>query len=88
MLLLGNALAEEVNVAKRENGKKGRKVIANILSGHIIRKYQLKSLVNKRTGINQRQTNSGPKKCDRVPRQLRQPVAKEKTKNRVIEFLK
>ncbi|XP_060564869.1 uncharacterized protein LOC132724071 [Ruditapes philippinarum] len=88
MLLLGSALAEEVSGARKDNGKKGRKVIANILSGKIIKKYKLKSLLNKNTGINRKTNFNGSKKCDKVPRQVKQPIVREQIANRVVEFLK
>lgn len=50
-LLLGNVLSEEISDSRKQNGKKGRKVIASILSGNILRKYKLKRLLNKNTGL-------------------------------------
>jgi hypothetical protein len=83
MLLLESSLAEEVSGARKNNGKKGRKVIANILSGKIIKKYKLKSLLNKNTGINPKTNFNGSKKCDKVPRQVKQPIVREQIANKV-----
>ena len=86
-LLLGNVIMSEIDDARRNNGRKGRKVIANILSGKLLKKYKLKRMLNKYTGISRKIKESTSKKCDRVTKQEKQPSLGKEKRDKVIDFL-
>jgi hypothetical protein len=59
---LGNVIITDgINDARKYNGRKGRKVVANILSGKLIKKYKLKTLINKYTGVSRKAKESATK---------------------------
>ena len=80
-------IADQLGSARKQNGRKGRKVLANIVSGKLLKKYKMKSHMNKATGISRKIKESTTKKCDTTPRQERLPILREQKRKNVIEFL-
>ena len=50
-LLFNHVVTGEIKAARQSTGQKGKTIIANVLSGQIVRKYNMKSMVAKYTGV-------------------------------------
>lgn len=85
-LLLGGVIYDEIQGKRKDNGKKGRQAIANIISGKLLKKYRLQSFLNKHTGISRR-SKCRSQRCDTIPKQQRQPVLREIKRQKVKDFL-
>ena len=66
-LVLANAMAEEIKDAWKCNGQKG-KIIARVISGQIIKKYQFKTKLSSLMGIKRFGFSPSTKKCDYLPK--------------------
>ena len=50
-LLMAHVLTNEIKTARQLNGQKGKHMIAKVISGKLLKKYQMRNRLNKQTGL-------------------------------------
>ena len=53
-LLMAHVLTNEIKTARQLNGQKGKHMIAKIISGKLLKKYQMRNRLNKQTGLSRK----------------------------------
>ena len=87
-LIMANAMIAEVQSSQKKNKtQKKRRVVANIVSGNIIRKYRCLDLMSRETGIARSVLKNAKSKRLIAVSRRRKVLERERIKKRVISFM-
>ena len=87
-LIMANAMIAEVQLSQKKNKtQKKRRVVANIVSGNIIRKYRCLDLMSKETGMARSALKNAKSKRLIAVSRRRKVLERERIKKRVISFM-
>ena len=86
-LLFNHVVTDEIKAARKSMGVKGTRVIANVLTGKIVRKYNMKSMLSKYTGVHRNTLNKANKKVDKFPDIRKKQKERDQLKDEVCKFL-
>ena len=87
-IVMANAMMSAIRIAReKEKSQKQRNVVANIVSGSILRKYKCLALVSKGTRISRSVLKSTITKTTATITKRRKVLEKERIQKRVVEFM-